>query len=155
MDIPTCPNRVWAPLGRSCSKMDNRIDLIDLTAEIVSAYLGNHIVKTSDLAALILRIHGALNDLARDGNSSGNSRQKPAIDPKRSVLPDAIVCLEDGLRFKSLKRHLRTSYDMSPDEYRRKWGLPAGYPMVAPNYAKQRSALAKKIGLGRKTKARR
>lgn len=135
--------------------MDDRIDLIDLTAEIVSAYLGNHIVKTNDLPGLIQRIHGALHELARDGNASGNSRQKPAIDPKRSVLPDAIVCLEDGLKFKSLKRHLRASYDMSPEEYRRKWGLQASYPMVAPNYAKQRSALAKKLGLGRKTKARR
>lgn len=135
--------------------MDDRIDLIDLTAEIVSAYLGNHVVKTNDLPGLIQRIHGALYELARDGNASGNSRQKPAIDPKRSVLPDAIVCLEDGLKFKSLKRHLRASHDMSPEEYRRKWGLQASYPMVAPNYAKQRSALAKKLGLGRKTKARR
>ena len=135
--------------------MDTQVDLIDLTTEIVSAYVGNNIIKSSDLPGLIQGIHTALKDLARAGSSFGVEALKPAINPKRSVLPEFIVCLEDGLKFKSLKRHLRTCYDMSPEEYRRKWGLPVDYPMVAPNYAKQRSALAKKIGLGRKTKVRR
>lgn len=135
--------------------MDDRLDLIDLTAEIVSAYLGNHVVKTGELSGLIRNVHFALIELTLNGNSTGGNSARPAVNPKRSVLPEAIVCLEDGLKFKSLKRHLRTSYGLSPAEYRRKWGLPADYPMVAPDYAKQRSALAKKIGLGRKTKRRR
>jgi predicted transcriptional regulator len=129
--------------------------LIDLTAEIVSAYVGNNMLRSTDLPQLIQDIHTALNEITSSTASGSGEPQKPAVNPKRSVHPDYIVCLEDGLKFKSLKRHIRTKYDLTPDAYRRKWGLPADYPMVAPNYAKARSALAKKMGLGRKPRQRR
>ena len=123
-------------------------DLIDLAAEIVSAYVSNNSVPASDLPALIAEVHRALNSTHQGKNEPEPEPLKPAVNPKRSVFPDYIVCLEDGKKFKSLKRHLRTHYDLSPEEYREKWGLPADYPMVAPNYAAARSALAKKMGLG-------
>jgi predicted transcriptional regulator len=123
-------------------------DLIDLAAEIVSAYVSNNSVPASDLPALIAEVHRALNSTHQGKNEPEPEPLKPAVNPKRSVFPDHIVCLEDGKKFKSLKRHLRTHYDLSPEEYREKWGLPADYPMVAPNYAAARSALAKKMGLG-------
>lgn len=129
---------------------NNRSELIDLTAEIVSAYVGNNMLRATDLPQLIQEIHTALNEISSSQGMVSGEPQKPAVNPKRSVHPDYIVCLEDGLKFKSLKRHIRTKYDLTPDSYRRKWGLPADYPMVAPNYAKARSALAKKMGLGRK-----
>ena len=135
--------------------MDTRSDLIDLTAEIVSAYVGNNMLRSTDLPQLIQDIHTALNEITSSTGQASGEPQKPAVNPKRSVHPDYIVCLEDGLKFKSLKRHIRTKYDLTPDAYRRKWGLPADYPMVAPNYAKARSALAKKMGLGRKPRQRR
>ncbi len=135
--------------------MDTRSDLIDLTAEIVSAYVGNNMLRSTDLPQLIQEIHTALNEITSATGQGSGEPQKPAVNPKRSVHPDYIVCLEDGLKFKSLKRHIRTKYDLTPDAYRRKWGLPADYPMVAPNYAKARSALAKKMGLGRKPRQRR
>jgi predicted transcriptional regulator len=123
-------------------------DLIDLAADIVSAYVSNNTVPVSDLPALIADVHRALNNTQAGRNEPEPEPLKPAVNPKKSVFPDYIVCLEDGKKFKSLKRHLRTHYDLSPEDYREKWGLPADYPMVAPNYAAARSALAKKMGLG-------
>jgi predicted transcriptional regulator len=122
--------------------------LIDLAADIVSAYVSNNTVPAADLPALIASVHRALNNTVGVPVEPTQEPLKPAVNPKKSVFPDYIVCLEDGKKFKSLKRHLRTHYDLSPEEYRDKWGLPADYPMVAPNYAAARSALAKKMGLG-------
>jgi len=123
-------------------------DLIDLAADIVSAYVSNNTVPTSDLPALIADVHQALSSTHMGLNEPEPEPLKPAVNPKKSVFPDFIICLEDGKKFKSLKRHLRTHHDLSPEEYRDKWGLPSDYPMVAPNYAAARSALAKKMGLG-------
>ena len=123
-------------------------DLIDLAADIVSAYVSNNTVPAAELPALIAEVHRALNNTTMGLNEPEPEPLKPAVNPKKSVFPDYIVCLEDGKKFKSLKRHLRTHYDLSPEEYRDKWGLPSDYPMVAPNYAAARSALAKKMGLG-------
>jgi predicted transcriptional regulator len=123
-------------------------DLIDLAADIVSAYVSNNTVPAADLPALIADVHRALSNTTMGLSEPEPEPLKPAVNPKKSVFPDYIVCLEDGKKFKSLKRHLRTHYDLSPEEYRDKWGLPSDYPMVAPNYAAARSALAKKMGLG-------
>ena len=123
-------------------------DLIDLAADIVSAYVSNNTVPASDLPALIADVHRALSRTQMGMNEPAPEPLKPAVNPKKSVFPDYIVCLEDGKKFKSLKRHLRTHYDLSPEDYREKWGLANDYPMVAPNYAAARSALAKKMGLG-------
>lgn len=122
------------------------IDALELTTEIVSAYVGNNPVQSSELANLIRNVHETLQGLAGDEKPVVES--KPAIPVKKSVTDDYIICLEDGKKFKSLKRHLRAKYDMTPDEYREKWGLPFDYPMVAPSYARKRSQLAKKMGLG-------
>ena len=127
-------------------------DLIDLTADIVSAYVANHSVSAADLPSLIAEVHQALARTHAGLNEPEPEPLKPAVNPKRSVFADYIICLEDGKKFKSLKRHLRTHYDLSPEEYREKWGLAPDYPMVAPNYAAARSALAKKMGLGQKRK---
>jgi len=129
-------------------------DLIDLAAEIVSAYVSNNSVPASDLPALIGDVHRALTNTHTGKNEPEPEPLKPAVNPKRSVFPDYIICLEDGKKFKSLKRHLRTHYDLSPEDYREKWGLAADYPMVAPNYAAARSALAKKMGLGQQRRRR-
>lgn len=126
--------------------------LIDLTADIVAAYVANHSVAASELPSLIADVHQALTRTHAGLNEPEPEPQKPAVNPKRSVFADYIICLEDGKKFKSLKRHLRTHYDLSPEEYREKWGLPPDYPMVAPNYAAARSALAKQMGLGQKRK---
>lgn len=134
--------------------MDNKNALIDMTAEIVSAYVGNNVVTAAELPSLIQQVYVSLADVSQGITASDNEPLKPAIAVKRSVSSDYIVCLEDGKKFKSLKRHLRAHYDMSPDEYRTKWGLPKDYPMVAPNYAQARSALAKQMGLGQKSKRR-
>jgi predicted transcriptional regulator len=123
-------------------------DLVELTAEIVSAYVSKNNVPISELPGLISDVHDALNRATTRGGVPDRDELKPAIAVKRSVTPDYIVCLEDGKKFKSLKRHLRTHYKLSPDEYRAKWNLPHDYPMVAPNYAEARSQLAKKMGLG-------
>jgi predicted transcriptional regulator len=125
-------------------------NLIELTAEIVSAYVSTNTIASGDLAGLINQVHSALHRTATGAVESARQQLKPAITVKKSITPDYIVCLEDGKKFKSLKRHLRTHYDLTPAEYREKWGLPADYPMVAPNYAKARSALAKEMGLGQK-----
>ena len=131
-----------------------KTDLIDLAADIVSAYVSNNTVPTSDLAALIGDVHQALVNAVTGALEPVKEELKPAVPVRRSVTPDHIVCLEDGKKFKSLKRHLRTHYDLSPEEYREKWGLAPDYPMVAPNYAAARSALAKKMGLGQRRKRR-
>ncbi len=125
--------------------------LITLTADIVSAHVANNSVAVSDLPLLINNVHGALRGLG-EGKEEPAPRPEPAVSIRSSIKPDYIVCLEDGKKLKMLKRHLMTHYGMTPDEYRQKWGLSADYPMVAPNYAEQRRALAKKIGLGTKRK---
>lgn len=127
-------------------------NLIDLTADIVSAYVSNNTVASSDLAGLINEVYGALQRTSGSTVEPEPEPLRPAVPVKKSVTPDYIICLEDGKKFKSLKRHLRTHYDMSPEEYREKWGLPTDYPMVAPNYAAARSELAKKMGLGQQRK---
>ncbi|MEX0628756.1 MAG: MucR family transcriptional regulator [Cucumibacter sp.] len=126
-----------------------RTDLVDLATDIVSAYVSNNAVSQSDLARLITDVYGALSSLSLVQTMPAEAR-KPAVSIKKSVAADYIVCLEDGKKFQSLKRHLSTHYNLTPEQYREKWGLPADYPMVAPNYAAARSALAKKMGLGRK-----
>jgi predicted transcriptional regulator len=124
--------------------------IVELTAEIVAAYVANNAVPPSDLADVIAGIHQSLANL---GNKpSSEEAPKPAVNPKRSVRGDHIICLEDGKSYKSLKRHLMTHHGLTPEEYREKWGLSKAYPMVAPGYAAARSALAKKLGLGRKPK---
>jgi predicted transcriptional regulator len=120
---------------------------IELTASIVSAYLRNHSVPASDIPALISQIHASLARVS-SGADLASEPLKPAIPVKKSITPEYLVCLEDGKKFKSLKRHLRTQYNMTPEQYRDKWDLPADYPMVAPNYAQARSALAKQLGRG-------
>ncbi|MGX5832041.1 MucR family transcriptional regulator [Mesorhizobium sp. 43Arga] len=128
------------------------VALIELTADVVSAYVSNNPVPVGELPALIGQVHAALRSTAGGVASAKPEALNPAVPIKKSVTPDFIICLEDGKKFKSLKRHLSTDYGLSPDEYRAKWGLPADYPMVAPNYAAARSALAKAMGLGRKPK---
>jgi predicted transcriptional regulator len=124
---------------------------IELTAEIVSAYVSANNIASDSLTTLISDVHAALNRSATGSPEAKSDPPTPAAPVKKSVTPDYITCLEDGKRFKSLKRHLRTYHDLTPAEYRQKWGLLADYPMVAPNYAKARSSLAKKMGLGRKS----
>ena len=123
-------------------------EILRMTSDVVAAYVGNNVLQTAELGNVIQTVHGSLSALNGHGEVVIEP-QKPAVSVRRSVTPDYIVCLEDGKKLKMLKRHLRTTYNMTPEEYRSKWGLPADYPMVAPNYAKQRSAFAKKIGLGR------
>jgi predicted transcriptional regulator len=123
-------------------------DYIELAADIVSAYVSNNSVPASDLPTLINDVHNALVRVTGGAMAPVSDSLKPAVAPKKSVTSDYIVCLEDGKKFKSLKRHLRTQYNMSPEEYRDKWALAPDYPMVAPNYAKARSQLAKQMGLG-------
>ena len=125
-------------------------ELVSITASIVAAYVSNNSVSSSELPNLIAETHAALSRAAGRAAPVEREESKPKIAVKKSVLPDYIICLEDGKKFKSLKRHLRTHYNMSPEEYREKWGLPHDYPMVAPNYAERRRALAKEIGLGTK-----
>jgi predicted transcriptional regulator len=127
---------------------------IKLTADIVSAYVSNNSVPSSDLPALIGQVHSALTRVSSGQGESPAEPPKPAISVKKSITADHIVCLEDGKKFKSLKRHLRTQYNMTPEQYREKWGLPADYPMVAPNYAAARSHLAKQMGLGQQRRRR-
>lgn len=129
------------------AETDTHQDMLALTADIVSSHVANNTVAVSDLSVLIEQVYTTLSKLGPDGEEQN---QEPAVSIRASIKPDYIVCLEDGKKLKMLKRHLMTHYDMTPDEYRRKWNLPADYPMVAPNYAKQRRELAKKIGLGTK-----
>jgi predicted transcriptional regulator len=130
----------------------NTNDLLALTTEIVAAHVSNNTVAVSDLPQLINQVYQSLQNIGGAAAPVQPDRPQPAVNPKKSVTPDYIICLEDGKKLKMLKRHLKTAYNMSPEEYRERWSLPADYPMVAPNYAKQRSRLAKEIGLG--TRAR-
>ena len=127
---------------------------IDLTAEIVSAYVSNNTIPASEIPALIAQIHSALTRVSSGRAEAPAEPAKPAVSVKKSMTADYLVCLEDGKRFKSLKRHLRTQYNMTPDQYRDKWALPPDYPMVAPNYAVSRSQLARKMGLGQQRRRR-
>ena len=127
---------------------------IELTASIVSAYVSNNTVASGDIPALINQVHTALVRVSNGETPPSGEALKPAVPVKRSINPDYIVCLEDGKKFKSLKRHLRTQYNMTPEQYREKWGLPPDYPMVAPNYAAARSHLAKQMGLGQQRRRR-
>jgi predicted transcriptional regulator len=121
---------------------------IELSADIVSAYVSNNSVPATDLPGLLASIYAALTKTVQGQKNEPQVELVPAVPVKKSVTPDAIICLEDGKSFKSLKRHLRTTYDMTPEQYRAKWNLPTDYPMVAPNYAKARSELARASGLG-------
>ncbi len=125
-----------------------------MTCEVVGSYVGSNALAAADLPKVIEMVHSAMHGLSVDGETGADVQLTPAVPVKKSVKPDHIVCLEDGRKFKSLKRHLRTKYDLSPDEYRRRWGLPADYPMVAPDYARERSELAKRMGLGLNSKGR-
>jgi MucR family transcriptional regulator, transcriptional regulator of exopolysaccharide biosynthesis len=127
---------------------------IELTATIVSAYVSHNSVPSADLPALIGQVHSALTRVSGGYGDVAIEPPKPAVSVKKSITPDHIVCLEDGKKFKSLKRHLRTQYNMTPEQYREKWGLPPDYPMVAPNYAAARSHLAKQMGLGQQRRRR-
>ena len=128
-----------------------KADKIELAAEIVSAYVSRNSVPAGELPALIQSVHGALSTIAQGALPEPEPEPlKPAVSIKKSIQDDFIICLEDGKRFKSLKRHLSSAYGMTPQDYRAKWGLPKDYPMVAPAYASQRSTLARKLGLGRK-----
>ncbi len=128
--------------------IDDKADIFEMTADIVSAYVGNNSISAADLPALIQNVHRALSGINLPPEPVEVASKEPAVPLKRSITPDYLVCLEDGRKFKSLKRHLRTKYNMSPEDYRAKWGLSKDYPMVAPNYAKARSDLAKQMGLG-------
>ena len=130
--------------------MVEKDELVELTADIVSAYVSNNTVVATDLPVLICNVFDALKKAASSGAQPAKEELRPAVPIKKSVTSEYIICLEDGKKFKSLKRHLRTHYDLSPEEYREKWGLPHDYPMVAPNYAAARSDLAKRMGLGQR-----
>ena len=132
------------------SKLQQSNFCVQMTSDIVSAYVSNHNVNASELTELIQTVHEAVMDISEAGNAVVSGRNKPAIDIDQSIHQDYLICLEDGKQFKSLKRHLMTHYNLTPEEYREKWGLPADYPMVAPAYAKARSQLAKQMGLGQK-----
>jgi len=131
--------------------MDQKPALIELAAQIVAAYVGNNQVAQADLPRLIADIHHALEKTASGQAPKDDAAEtRPAVNVKKSITPDYLICLEDGKKFKSLKRHLRTHFNLTPEQYREKWGLPADYPMVAPNYASARSSLARNMGLGQR-----
>jgi len=127
---------------------------IELTAEIVSAYVSNNTVPAAEIPGLISQVHAALNRVSGSTGEAPAEPLKPAVTVKKSITHEYLICLEDGKKFKSLKRHLRTQYNMTPEQYREKWGLGADYPMVAPNYAAARSQLAKQMGLGQQRRRR-
>ncbi len=129
----------------------SNVELLHMAADIAAAYVSNNTVGAEQLPEVIRTVHQTLSSVGL-GEAGAETRAEPAVAMRRSITPDYIVCLEDGKKLKMLKRHLRSAYDLSPNEYRAKWGLPADYPMVAPNYAKQRSEFAKKIGLGQKSR---
>jgi len=131
---------------------DGSSEFLVLTADIVASYVASNTIAVADLPQLIQQVYGALASVSA---TAGAGRKPPAVSPRRSITPDYLVCLEDGRKLKMLKRHIMTHYGLTPEEYRERWGLPGDYPMVAPNYAKQRRALAKKIGLGTSQKVKR
>ena len=124
-------------------------ELLRMTTEVVAAYVSNNTLATGQLPDVITSVYGCLLGLDKTQAEAKGPTLRPAVPVRKSIAPDYLICLEDGKKLKMLKRHLRSTYGMTPDQYRAKWGLPADYPMVAPNYAEQRSAFAKKIGLGR------
>ncbi len=128
-------------------------EMLELTTEIVAAHVGNNSIPVGEISQLIQDVYKSLVSVGTA--PAAPERPRPAVPIKKSVLPDYVICLEDGKKLKMLKRHLKTAYNMTPEQYRERWGLPADYPMVAPNYAKHRSNLAKKIGLGTKPRKRR
>ena len=128
--------------------MEENSQLLEMTADIVSAYVGNNNVQASEVPGLISSIHAALSQVSTGTVEPEPEPREPAVPIRKSITPDYLICLEDGRKFKSLKRHLRTKYNMTPDDYRSKWGLPKDYPMVAPNYAKARSDMARSMRLG-------
>ena len=132
----------------------DQTNFIGLTAEIVSAYVSNNTVASGDIPALINQVHSALLRVSANNAGAAVEPPKPAVSVKKSITPEYLVCLEDGKKFKSLKRHLRTQYNMTPEKYREKWSLPPDYPMVAPNYAAARSRLARDMGLGQQSRRR-
>ena len=125
-------------------------ELLELTTEIVAAHVGNNTTAPADLPGLIKDVYKMLASVSTESDEP--EKLNPSVSIKKSISPDYIICLEDGKKLKMLKRHLKTAYNLTPEEYRERWGLPSDYPMVAPNYAKHRSSLAKKIGLGTKTR---
>lgn len=147
MPLQTASSGTLAGVGNTTDH-----ELVGLSADIVSAYVGHNALSVTDLPKLIADVHTALRNLKTNGSGMTPTELKPAVPVKKSIHPDYLICLEDGKKFKSLKRHLRTHYDLSPEQYREKWGLAADYPMVAPNYSETRSRLAKDNGLGRKAK---
>ena len=136
--------------NQNASTSAPQANYVDLAAEIVAAYVVKNAVQRADLPSLIATVHSALSQAGRGATEQPQEALRPAVPIKKSITPDFLISLEDGKRYMSLKRHLRTSYNMTPDQYRAKWGLPLEYPMVAPNYAKARSQLAKTMGLGQK-----
>jgi predicted transcriptional regulator len=132
-------------------EQNRRNELLTMTAEVVSAYASNNLLAPTQLSDVINTVFSAFAGIEKTGGGEKAEALRPAVTIRKSITPDYIVCLEDGKKLKMLKLHLRSTYNMTPDEYRAKWGLPPDYPMVAPNYAAQRSAFAKQIGLGRKT----
>jgi len=127
--------------------MDSQSDLVEVTAGLVAAYVGGNTIAAADVPGLIRSVHQALSNVGTKVETADTGRE-PAVSVRRSITPDYLICLEDGRKFKSLKRHLRTKYDLTPEQYRARWDLPRDYPMVAPNYAQARSDLAKQMGLG-------
>jgi len=127
----------------------SRVELLSMTTDVVSSYVSNNTVSVEDLPAVVEQVFRSLSSVNAEGSLSAD-RPQPAVPIKRSITPDYLICLEDGKKLKMLKRHLKTAYDMSPEQYRERWGLPSDYPMVAPSYAARRSELAKDIGLGTK-----
>ena len=134
---------------------DQAGDLLTMTTEIVAAHVSNNTVAVGDLAQLINQVYQSLANIGSVPAAAPATRPQPAVSVKKSIQPDYLVCLEDGKKLKMLKRHLKTAYNMSPETYRERWGLPMDYPMTAPNYAKARSSLAKQIGLGSKPRGKR
>ena len=135
--------------GQPVADEDNQSAIIEMTADIVSAYVGQNRLAPDELPLLIATVHSALNGLGSTPAAMPEEVLKPAVSIRKSITPDYLISLEDGRKYKSLKRHLRSAYNLTPEEYRAKWGLPKDYPMVAPNYAASRSELAKSMGLGR------
>ncbi len=132
------------------TEANNDNELLELTAEIVSSHVSNNSIPVQDLPALIKDVHTTLINLSKEAANAAEETPEPAVPVKKSITNDYIICLEDGKKLKMLKRHLKSAYNMTPEEYRAKWGLPHDYPMVAPNYAKRRAELAREIGLGTK-----
>ena len=153
MNIYKINTKTWVAQTMSQESMQQKAErgeILRMTAEVVAAYVGNNSLPAKQLSDVINTVYGTLNRVnSKNGAAVNGHAQKAAVSVRRSVTPDYIICLEDGKKLKMLKRHLRTVYGLTPDEYRAKWRLPTNYPMVAPNYSKQRSAFAKKIGLGR------